>query len=287
LNAAAPATTAGHSGVEHVFEPHSTAMPDLGEYIRSVWERRRLIVELATSQLRGSHASTALGRVWGLLDPLFAATLYYFLFVIIRGSRGGNISFLPALLAGIFLFGITSAALGDAGRSIRRSKSLILNSTFPLALLPITSLYRALLSFVPAVGVYVFFHVALRQPTSTGVFVLPLLFVLQLVMAVGIALIAATLVAYSEDASNLLNYVGRILFFTTPIIFPVSGMSDGLRSVLTVQPLFTLFASYQKIFLGGTPSVADVAVVAVWTGVLLLAGAWLFLRHERGFAIRL
>ena len=87
-----------------------------------------------------------------------------------------------------------------------------------------------------------------------GLFVLPLLFVLQIVMNVGIALLVSTFVVLVPDGTNVMNYVTRILFFATPVIYPVSLLPEGARLLIAWQPLFALFASYQAVFSGEVPS---------------------------------
>lgn len=276
----------GYSGVEYVFEAGIAAPTPLVPYVKDVWERRRFIVELARAGVRGKQASTILGRLWGVIDPLFQALLYYLLFTIIR--RGGRpIDFLPILIAGFFLFGLATSALGEGGRSIRGSKNFMLNSTFPRAVFPITSVYTAIIRFAPAVFVYAAFHIALRAPTTKALLLLPVMFSIQLVMMLGLALLVSTTVALYADAGNAIQYVTRILFFTTPVIFPLATIPPGIRDVLFWQPFWALFESYQEIFGGKVPELGQILLAAAWAVFFLVVGTRFFLRHERELAMRL
>ena len=67
---------------------------------------------------------------------------------------------------GFFLFQLATSALSERGRSIRGSKSFMLNSTFPRAVFPVTSVYASVIRFAPAVFVYAVFHVTLGAPTG-------------------------------------------------------------------------------------------------------------------------
>jgi len=276
-----------YSDVEYVFEPHSNAMPDLREYLDALWERRKFMVELARADLRSLRTTTSLGSLWGVLDPLFQAGIYFFLYIILRGSSGKQTEFLPVLIGGIFLFGLSMAALGEGGGSIRRSKNLMLNSTFPRALLPVTSVYKSLRKFVPSACVFAVLFPLVGGKLGVGLFVLPLLFALQTVMSVGIALLASTFVVLVPDANNVMTYVSRILFFATPVIYPVALLPDGAGLLVGWQPLFPLFASYQAIFSGGVPNLGLVIQTALWAIALLAIGGRVFLRHEREFTIHL
>jgi ABC-type polysaccharide/polyol phosphate export permease len=82
----------------------------------------------------------------------------------------------------------------------------------------------------------------------------------------------------------MLTYVTRLVFFTAPIIYPVTLIPDDMRSILLWQPFFPLFASYQEILGGQVPPAGQMALAAAWALGILVFGSWLFLRHERDFA---
>ena len=120
-----------------------------------------------------------------------------------------------------------------------------------------------------------------------GLFVLPLLFAIHIVMNVGIALLVSTFVVLVPDGSNVMAYVTRVLFFATPVIYPVVLLPDFARLLVGWQPLFALFASYQAVFSGGCRAPVSSSRPPLWSMVLLVLGGRTFLRHERQFALHL
>ncbi len=280
-------TQFSYSDVEYVFEPHSRSLPDLREYVFAIWDRRRFIGELARSDLRTQRSSTALGNLWGVLDPLFQASIYFFLYLVLRKGASGRNNFLPILIGGIYLFSLTMAALNEGGTSIKRARGLMLNSTFPRAILPITNLYKNLKKFAPSACVFLVLFPIVGGQFGFGFVLLPFLFVVQIVMDLGISLLVATFVTLFADGQNVMVYVGRILFFCTPVVYPASLLPPGARTAIGWQPLFALFACYQAIFAGGRPPVSLMLQAVVWAVVLLVVGSQLFLRHEREFTMKL
>jgi len=270
----------------YVFEPHSATVPDVREYLRALWERRHFMHELAIADLRTERSGRVLGNLWSVLNPLFQAGIYYFLYTVLRSDAGSN-GFLPILIANFFFFGLSMTALGEGASSLKRAKGLMLNSAFPRALLPITTIYKSLRSFVPAACVLAVLFPLVGGTLGPGLFALPLLFAIQVVMNVGIALVASTYVVLVPDGENVVQWVTRLLFFATPVIYPVTLLPAAAKAVLQFQPLYPVFASYQAIFGGDTPSPGLLAMSAVWAGVLLVVGGRVFLRHEREFALYL
>jgi len=274
-----------YSDAEYVFEPNSARLPDVREYLRALWERRQFMHELATADLRSERSGRVLGNLWGVLNPLFQAGIYYFLYTVLR--PGSNNGFLPILIANFFFFGLSLSALGEAGSSLKRGRGLMLNSAFPRALLPVTAIYKSLRSFVAAACVLVVLFPLVGGTLGPGLFVLPLVFAIQVVMNVGIALAASTYVVLVPDGNNVVQWITRVLFFITPVIYPVSLLPPAAKAVLQFQPLYPVFAAYQAIFNGDIPSPGLVVVSAIWAGGLLVIGGRAFLRHEREFALYL
>jgi teichoic acid transport system permease protein len=275
-----------YSDIEYVFEPHSPAVPDLRQYGTALLERRQFMMELARADLRSLRTSTALGNIWSVLDPLFQAAIYFFLFNVLRKGQG-TAGFLPVLLGGFFLFQLSLQALGEGGSSIKRARGLLLASTFPRALLPITSVYKSLKNFVPSIFVFAVLFPLVGGKLGTGLFLLPLLFAIQLVMNIGIALLVSTFVTLVPDAQNVMNYITRVLFFATPVVYPATLLAGSAKLLTVWQPLFPVFASYQAIFTGGVPSPGYMIEAAAWAVFLLVVGTRVFLRHEREFAMHL
>ncbi len=276
----------GYSDVEYVFEPHSRSLPDLREYAWAIWDRRYFMRELARSDLRTARSSTALGNIWSVLDPLFQASIYFFLYLVLRKGQSNN-NFLPVLIGGIYLFSLTMTAMGEGGASIKRQRGLMLNSTFPRALLPITNLYKNLKQFVPSACVFFVLFPLVGGNVTPALLMLPFLFALQVMMNLGISLLVATFVTLVPDGQNVMNYISRILFFATPVVYPVTLLPPNAKALVGWQPLFALFASYQAVFSGSMPSALLLLETIAWTTGLLVVGTQLFLRHERQFAMHL
>jgi teichoic acid transport system permease protein len=273
--------------VEYVFEPHSVKVPPLRPYLHELWERRRFVKTLARTEIQGKRSSMIAGQLWALLDPLFQAGIYFLLISILRGGEGGRGSAyqMTILISGIFLFGFTRRSMVDGARSVVGGRGLLLNSAFPRALLPISCVYRGLLELAPAGVIYLIIHVAAGRPIGMGVAFLPTLLVLQTTLNLGLALLFAALNVYMRDVQQLLGYLVRILFFTTPVLYPVSLLPSGIRTAMAFNPLYPVFAAYQEVVGGGVPTIGQLAGSLFWAVLFLVLGAGLFLSHERAFAL--
>jgi ABC-type polysaccharide/polyol phosphate export permease len=135
--------------VVYVFEPDAVALPALVPYAEDLWRRRHFIAALARTELKASRFNTVAGQVWDVLDPLLQAAVYFVLIVIVRGGGTRATSTRLTLLIGsIFLFNYTRNSLIAGAKSVVSEKGLVLNSSFPVSLLPLTSVVKAFLELL-------------------------------------------------------------------------------------------------------------------------------------------
>ena len=286
----APGATSvrAYSDVEYVWEPHSAEVPALRPYLSDLWERRRFIAAMARAQIRGKRSSAVAGQLWAVLDPIFQAAIYFFLITILRGgSSRSTPAYLSALIFCVFLFNTTTVSLNEGGRSIINGKGLMLNSSFPRVMLPLTSVYKGLVNLVPSMAIYVVIHLVLGQPIGSGIAVLPLLLGIQTILNTGIAMLVATLTVFVRDISNALSYVSRLLLFTTPVIYPATTLSGSMQAILRWNPLFALFSAYREVVAGEVPDASLIFQALAFAVAIFLIGGRVFLSHERAFAMRL
>jgi teichoic acid transport system permease protein len=209
----------------------------------------------------------------------------------LRGGQGGRgtAEGLLLLIGCLFLFDFTRIALTDGARAVTSGRALLMNSSLPRALLPVTAIYKGLLELIPAGLVYLVIFLAFGQTIGPGVVFLPLIVAIHTAMNLGLALIFATLSVYIRDVANMLSYFTRVLLFVTPVLYPVSFLSTypAIERVLIFNPLFPVFAAYQEIITGGAPTIGQVVLSIFWAALLLTAGTYLFLSRERAFALHI
>src|SRR4051794_3724131 len=148
-----------------VYEPHKIGLPPLVPYIRELWRRREFAREMARTELRSQHFNTVFGQLWLVLNPFLLAGVYFVLVDILRrGDRPAG--FFAHLMAGIFAYYFVSQSLQQGVKSVVSGGRLILNTAFPRALLPLSSVLTAFLRFLPTVVIYIPVHIASDRPIT-------------------------------------------------------------------------------------------------------------------------
>ena len=271
----------------NVYEPHPIGLPPLGPYFRALWQRRHFAFELARTNLRVQHFNTALGQLWLVVNPLLLGFIYFLLVDIVRsGSRGPE--FLAHLMLGLFAFRFVSDAVSQGARSVVGGGRLILNTAFPRALLPITSVMTSFMRFVPTLLVYGVMHVIAGLPVGLHLLWAIPIFVLLAVFATGAAMLVATAQVYFRDLRNFLPYLTRIWLYVSPVLYYAHEVPDRFKPIVEANQLYPLLTSLSDVVNGGQSPSAGLLLWGLASAVIaLVAGGLFFISREREFAVRL
>lgn len=271
----------------HVYEPHRTRLPDLPPYIRELWRRRQFAFELARGNLRAQNYNTALGQLWLVLNPLLLGLTYFMLVTIVRGGSRGP-EFLAHLMLGVFTFRLVSGAIRPGSNSVVGGSRLILNTAFPRAVLPLSSVMSSIMRFLPTLIIYAVIHAFAGLPVTPQIlWGLPILALITC-FALGMTMLVATAQVYFRDTRNFLPFFLRIWIFACPILYYADEVPDRLMWILYVNPLYPMLASLDEaVNLGQTPSLGLLAGSVAWALAALVVGGFLFISREREFAVRL
>ena len=271
----------------HVYEPHRVGLPPIGSYVRELWRRREFAMELARTNLRAQHFNTVFGQLWLVINPLLLAGIYFILVDILRsGSRGDE--FFAHLMAGLFAYYFVQQSLQQGVRSVVSGGRLILNTAFPRALLPISSVITAFIRFLPTLGIYIPVHLAAGLPVGPELLWLFPIFAILLVFASGMTMLVAAGQVYFRDLKSFLPYATRVWLYATPILYYAGEVPDRYDWILTVNPLGPMIAAWSAVIdRGGTPPLDDMLLGLAWAAGTFLMAAVFFVSREREFAVRL
>ena len=276
------------SGTHHVYQPFRAGLPQMGPYLRELWRRREFAVEASRASIRATQANTLFGQIWNILNPLLLAGVYYVLVYIIRGGGRLKPELFPHMLCGLFVFYFISNSMSGGATSVVSAGKMIMNTAFPRALLPLSSVRTSVRQFLPTL-VITAIAVGLSPVKFSWVLVYTLpWFCLIVLFAAGMSLLMATSQVYFRDTSSFLPYVMRIWLYTSPVLWFADEVPAKLRPLEIINPLFSLIGGWQEIIIQHHVPPPSVWLTAIaWSVAAFLLGGFVFLSRERDFAVRL
>src|SRR3954454_24579603 len=248
----------------HVYEPHTAGLPPLRSYVRELWRRRQFALELSRTRLRAQHFNTVFGQLWLVLNPLLLAGVYFVLVDIIRAHSRG-LDFFAHLMAGLFAYYFVSNSLREGVKSVTKGGKLILNTAFPRALLPLSSVITSFMRFVPTVIVYAPVQVLAGLPVGPQLlWVFPLVALFS-VLSFGLTMLVAAGQVYFRDLANFLPYALRVWLYMSPVLYYADEVPERYKWVLDVNPNAPLLSGWSDVLNAcHSPSGGDLALGAAW-----------------------
>ncbi|MGI8649324.1 MAG: ABC transporter permease, partial [Rubrobacter sp.] len=225
------------------------------------------------------------------LTPLMLVIVYTLVFSEIIGIRFREVEGDSSLNFGLFLYcGLLpflafSEALNRAAPLIKANREFVKNLVFPTEILPLSTavgtLVDKLFGFVVLSIVLLFLEGTLNWTLA----LVPVLMLLQLIFVLGLSYMFAAIGAVIPDIRSSLQAMVRVMFFATPIIWPVSLVPDHLRLLVTLNPLAFLVEAYRDIVLEGTlPPLSHVGWFTLFSVGVFVVGFAMFLKLKPRFA---
>jgi len=274
-------------GEHHVYEPHRAGLPKMRPYFRELWRRKAFAFELSHTEMHAANTDTFFGQAWLVINPLLLASVYFVLVEII-GGRSQPPTFFAHLTSGIFLFYFVSGSMLSGASSVVSGGRLIMNTSFPKMLLPISATYTAFRRFLPTLAVYAVLHVLAGLPIGPHLLWVPVVLLEASCFALGLAMLFATMQVYFRDAKSFLPYGVRIWLYLTPVLWFADKAPKRLLPILPLNPLYGIMGSWSQVLIEGhQPSKYLLALGAAWSLGTLLAGGLYFMSREREFAVRI
>ena len=186
---------------------------------RALYRYRWLLYELVLRDVFIRYRGSVLGVLWTSHAAAVRGHLHRRVLVL---SPLNIPHYSVFLIAGLLPWQWFATALQTATNSIVEGRVYVINSILApvvLVVVPILSSFvQFLLSFGIALAVAQFFHVHL----GWSMVALPLLFALQMMLTMALALFFATLNVFYRDATQLIAVLLAMVFYLIPIVYPLT-----------------------------------------------------------------
>lgn len=245
---------------------------------------RGLLAILTARELKARYRGSALGFLWSLINPLLLLGVFSLVFgFILAPVRGGEVRpYVLFLVSGLFPWVWFSSSLLEGASSLSANAGLIRKAVFPAELLPAVAVASNLVHFLlalPVAGAALAAGRALGYPVAGwGVLALPGVILVHLPLAAGLALGLAALTAHFKDVRDLLANLLTLMFFATPIVYPLEAVPAGwAQALVRANPLTPFTLAYQEtLFRGAVPEASLWLQMAAVSLLGWAAGSWLF-----------
>lgn len=247
-----------------------------------MWQYRELIKNLTLAEFKNRYQNTTLGFFWSLLSPLLLSLVLWFVFRnLFRQEENFAINLLVGIMAWRFFAAGTTSALG----AVVGKPSLVTKVYIPRQILVLSTVLASLISsFLEFLVLLPIIFVLLKHiPPTVALF--PIVHIIYLPFIYGIGLFLSALFVYFRDLNQIWEVLINILFFCSPIIYPLSIVPGYLMPYYILNPITQFIIIYRNLMVAGTlPSVLSLAGIIASAIIAWLIGNFAFNRLQRRFA---
>lgn len=267
--------------------------PDGVRMLSEIIRRRGLVWAFAQRDLSVRYRSSALGWLWSLAQPLATLVFFSIVFTVIFRvdapplGNGQGQSYPAFLMCGIATWNLFASLQLLSITTLRSCAGLVSKVAFPgwapVMGAQLVQALQVLMEFVVVIALFLL----LGNIGWTWLLAIPILLG-TLLFAMGVGLMLSILSAHVGDAREFVTTGLFVLYFATPVLYPISmveGQNPLFKVVLALNPMSWYVQGMHDVMYSLVTPPLWLLVALVAGGALTLAvGFRVFVRSSHSLA---
>lgn len=258
-------------------------------HLVDLWRYRDLTLLFVWRDFLAQYKQTILGPLWHIIQPLFTTLLFTLIFGRVAKLPTDGLPPLLFYMAGITCWNYYAECLNRSAGTFINNASIFGKVYFPRLCVPvsvvISNIIKFSIQFALFLGFLAYFY-AKGFAIHPNAFVLltPLVVLIMAALGLGTGIIVSALTIRYRDLQVLITFGVQLLMYATPVIYPLSMISEKYRWLVLANPMTALIETFRYAFLGsGTFDPVNLFYSAAITFVILFIAIVLFNHVERTF----
>ena len=260
--------------------------------LKEIWNYRDLLGMFVKRDVITVYKQTILGPVWFFLQPIMTTAVYIVIFGNIAKISTDGVPMILFYLAGVVMWNYFSEAFNTTSKTFTENANIFGKVYFPRLIIPLSKVVSGLIKFGIQMTfflvVYAYFLISGNQTVQPNLTLLlfPVYILIMAGLGLGSGIIFTSMTTKYRDLTFLLTFGVQLLMYATPVIYPLSTITEGsrMRMFILANPLTPLIEGFKYAFLGqGYFSWLALLYSVLFTAILLIAGVVIFHRTERNF----
>jgi lipopolysaccharide transport system permease protein len=237
------------------------------------------------------YKQTILGPLWFFIQPILTTLMFVVIFGNIAKISTDGLPPILFYLAGITIWNYFSETLLSTSNTFIVNASIFGKVYFPRLVMPLSKVVSGLIKFciqfVLFIAVLIFFLLSGYDinPDFLGIlWVTPLVLFIMAGLGFGFGLILSALTTKYRDLIFLITFGIQLAMYATPVIYPVSTLSDKYKWMIYSNPMTWLVEAFRKVYLGvGDLNMYGLAYSMSVMLLIVFVGVVVFNRIEKTF----
>jgi lipopolysaccharide transport system permease protein len=253
---------------------------------KEIWRYRELFYFFTWRDIKIKYKQTVLGFLWAVLQPLLMMIIFTFFFGKALNVPSQNLPYPIFVFSGLLLWNMFSTGLTGSANSMVTNSAIIKKIYFPRLIIPVSSILVTLFDFMMAFVLFIPLLIYYQQPLAWyAVLCWPLALMLSVVATLGPGCWLAALNVKYRDFRYVIPFLIQVLFFITPIIYPVSMLKHPLlQYILVMSPMYAAVELFRLPLTEAAPNLTFLFISISASVFFLVIGVLYFKKTEDFFA---
>jgi len=229
--------------------------------LKQLAEYRELLRTLVSKDIRSRYKGSVLGFAWNFAIPVLQLLVFWLLFgIIVKVKLEGSYPYAVFLFTGLLPWNFLANSIIGGSVSIVGNANLVKKIYFPLQILPATTVISQFISLLLGMVVLAVVILVFGIGLSGYLLLLPLVFLVQLIFAAGLAYLFGCANVFFRDVQHILGIVVMAWMYVTPVLYPMSQVADRTAdkypwatTLMHLNPMTGIITAYQQIILDHQP----------------------------------
>jgi ABC-2 type transport system permease protein len=226
---------------------------------------------ISATEFKRVYFGTVLGYLWSLIRPLMLFGVLLFVFTKVFHIGSNTIEHYPSLLLlGIVLFTFFQESGSNAVTSVVAQEGVVRKTQFPRLVIPLSTVITGGMNLGLNLVIVFGFMLAFGVDPAWTWFLFPIGLAALFVLTAAVCMALSVLYVRFRDVAIIWVVVGQVLFYGTPILYPVTAFNEptvqefhGIpyEHLLMINPLAVIFEQIRVWVLSepGAPSAVQAA----------------------------
>ena len=249
-------------------------------FLGSVWQWGELLQKLVVRNLKVKYQRSILGFLWTLIQPVIMILIIISVFTyVVRIQIEDYWAF---LVSGFFVWNFIQQCINAGSYVIMEHANMIRSVALPKVLLIVSAVLSRLIEFLlELLIVLVILLLVHHKGVPVGFLAVPVLIVLQVLLALGLALLISIPAVFYHDIQHALPLVLMALFYMSPVFYPITMVPYSFQSVYLFNPIAQILDLYHiALYQGDFPSALALSRTILTSILTVMAGYFIFNRYQ-------
>jgi lipopolysaccharide transport system permease protein len=259
--------------------------------LKELWKYRDLITLLVKRDYVAVYKQTVLGPVWFFIQPIFTSIIFTVIFGQIANLAPLGIPPFLFFLSGQTFWNYFASCLTSTASTFTSNANVFGKVYFPRMAVPVSVVLSNILKFsiqfvlLIVVWLYYYFFSNYNLQASSALLLIPVYLIIMATLGLSIGLIISSLTTKYRDFTFLVGFGVQLLMYATPVVYPLSKISDSkFYPLIKYNPITPVIEAAKYSFgCGGEFNSVMLVYSLVVAFCLLLFGIAVFNRVEKTF----